>query len=290
MANIKGLKKRIKTTKSTFKITSAMKLVSAAKLAKAQHKILGLRPYAKELVKCVKTASALNQEYSHPYLKTDASNAQSYLLVISSDKGLCGGYNNQIVKRVRTFLAENSQENFKVLFIGKKARDVLAKDVNVGKTFTFEKIDPSINEIRNICEELSTAFTTGEVGKIYLVYNQFISAINYNCQVETLLPMTSSEDEATSLQSSFPYDFKYEPDANVLLDSMIPEVLFTSLYSAILDAIASEHGARMSAMENATKNCKDMIKKLTLKMNKLRQAAITTELIEVISGAESLNN
>jgi F-type H+-transporting ATPase subunit gamma len=290
MANIKDLKKRIKTTKSTFKITKAMKLVSAAKMAKAQQKIVGLRPYVNELDHSIKIASSLNTEYTHPFLKANNENKNAILLVVSSDKGLCGGYNNQVVKHTRLFLAKHSEYSFKVYFIGKKAKELLVKEINFGEHFSFEKSDPTPGEIRSITNQFSDQFTTGEVGKVFVLYNKFNSAISFTPTPQQILPMSTSEEEKQKFREMLPYDFKYEPTAQELLDSMIPESLFTSVYASVLDAIAAEHGSRMSSMESASKNCKEMIKTLTIKANKLRQAAITTELIEVVSGAESLNN
>lgn len=288
MANIKELKKRIKSTKSSLKITSAMKLVSAAKLAKAQARIVGLKPYANELDKTVKVVSALSQGFTHSYLKPNGSD-KTLLLVVSSDKGLCGGYNAQLAKKVKVYLGEEKNENLKVYFIGKKVRDLIKTGVNEGKTFTFEKIEPSVNELYDIADELSTLFTTGEFGKIQIAYNVFNSAISFTPTVQQVLPMTLDKGEAEELKKDFPFDFKYEPSPEVILTEMIPEVFRTTVQKCIYDAIAAEYGSRMSAMENATKNCKEMIRTLTLKMNKARQAAITTELIEVVSGAESLN-
>ena len=288
MANIKDLKKKIKSTKGTFKITKAMKLVSAAKLNKAQVRILGLRPYSSELEGTVRTVSALAQNYTNEYF-LPKNNNKSVVLVISSDKGLCGGYNSQLAKTIRRFTAENKDEDFKFFWIGKKVRDLLSKEVNSGKTFTFAKIDPSYEEVRKVAEEIGSMFMGGEVGKVYVAYNSFISAIAFDSTVRQLLPMQVPEKVKEEIKTAYPYDFKYDPSAENILDTLVPEVYLTTVYTCVLDAIASEHGSRMNAMENASKNCKDMIKKLSLKMNKLRQAKITTELIEVVSGAESLN-
>jgi F-type H+-transporting ATPase subunit gamma len=288
MANIKDLKKKIKSTKGTFKITRAMKLVSAAKLSKAQGRILGLRPYSTELEGTVKTVSALAQDYSNVYFQPKA-NKQSVVLVISSDKGLCGGYNSTLAKAVRRFTVENKDEDLKFLWVGKKVRELLSKEVNSGKTFTFVKADPTYEEVRKVAEELSDLFMNGEVGKVYVAYNSFISAIAFDSTIKQLLPMQISENAKEEIKRNYPYDFKYDPSAAQILDTLVPEVYLTTVYTCILDAIAAEHGSRMNAMENASKNSKEVIKKLSLKMNKLRQARITTELIEVVSGAESLN-
>lgn len=288
MANVKDLKVKIKSTKGTLKITKAMKLVSASKLNKAQVRILGLRPYSMELEETVRTVSALAQDYSNDYFRVTDNN-KAVVLVISSDKGLCGGYNSSLTKTVRRFVAENKDEDLKFFYIGKKVRDLIQRDVNSGRTFTFVKGEPTYEEVRKIAEELGNMFLQGEVGKVYVAYNSFISAIAFDSKIRQILPMQVSESDRENIKSRYPYDFKYEPSAETILDTLVPEVYLTTVYTCVLDAIASEHGSRMNAMENASKNCKEMVKKLTLKMNKLRQARITTELIEVVSGAESLN-
>lgn len=288
MANIKELKKKIKSTKGTFKITKAMKLVSASKLNKAQARILGLRPYSTELEGTVRTVAALATDYTNDFF-VQRDNKQSVVLVISSDKGLAGGYNSQLGKTVRRFIAEKPDEDLKFFWIGKKVRDLLVKEVNSGKTFTFAKAEPTYEEVRKVADELGQMFMTGEVGRVYVAYNSFISAIAFDSKVRQLLPMQVSAHDKETIKTKYPYDFKYEPGAAEILDTLVPEVYLTTVYTCMLDAIASEHGSRMNAMENASKNSKEVIKKLSLKMNKMRQARITTELIEVVSGAESLN-
>lgn len=292
MANIKELKKRIKSTKSTLKITSAMKLVSAAKLSKAQAKITAFKPYSSELDKTVRIASSLAENYTHEYLKENTESNKSIVLVISSEKGLCGGYNTQLSKKVKSFAQSKAgEEEFEFYFIGRKVKDLLAKDNFESKEyFTFEKTDPTFGEVKEITQSLATLFTNGEAAKVYVAYNSFVSAIEFDCTVKQVLPMTVSDEEQIKLAEEFPVDFIYEPSAKEILDSLIPEVINTTIYTSMLDAIAAEHGTRMAAMDNATTNSKEMIKKLTLKSNKLRQAAITTELTEIVSGAESLNS
>jgi F-type H+-transporting ATPase subunit gamma len=286
MANIKELKKKIKSTKSTHKITKAMKLVSAAKLSKAQSRILSLKPYSEELQKTVKKMTAVVSGYSHP-LFNDVQSPNAVLLVISSDKGLCGSYNSGLTKKIRMFLKEHSHLSFKLFFIGKKVKDLLQKEVNVGEHFKFRKSEPTVEELRQVSEKLAEMFRGKEVGKVYIAYNTFFSAMNYNPVVKQILPFTLSAAEIESMAGNLK-EYKYEPSAESILDVLIPEVYFNSINTALLDAIASEHGARMVSMENASKNCSEVIRKRTLKMNKLRQAAITTELTEVVSGAESL--
>lgn len=290
MANIKELNQRIKSTKSTLKITSAMKLVSAAKLSKAQGRIQGFKPYSNELDKTVRVASTLARDYSHEFLSESASK-NAALLVISSDKGLCGGYNSQLMKRVKGFLAENKDLSFKFYFIGRKVRELLAREgMEEEKTFTFSSSEPAFDEVRKIAKELSDLFVKEQVGKVFIAFNSFVSAIEFDSKVSQILPMTLSEEEKEKLTEEFPIDFKYEPSAEEILNKLIPEVFTTSVFTSVLDAIAAEHGARMTAMDNATTNSKEMIRNLTLTANKLRQAAITTELTEIVSGAESLNS
>ena len=288
MANIKELKKKIKSTQSTLKITTAMKLVSAAKLSKAQQAIQGARPYANELDSTIKTVSALIDNYDHPYFKVTDNN-HSVMLVISSDKGLCGGYNSQLAKKVKTFVQE-SDEDIKLVFIGKKVKELVNTLPNIGKTYTFDRVEASYQDIKKIGQELTNLFKLGEVGKVYVAFNEFHSAISFDSKVEQLLPLSLDSQEKESLKEEFPFDFKYEPSPEVILNNLLPETFMSNLWTSQLDALASEHGSRMASMDSATKNCKEMIRNLTLKMNKLRQAGITTELIEVVSGAESLKN
>ncbi len=287
MANIKDLKKKIKSTKNTLKITSAMKLVSAAKLNRAQQAIQSARPYALELEDTIKTISALVQDYSHNFLEENESQHE-VLLVISSNKGLCGGYNSQLAKSVKKF-AEEKGDNLKVFYIGKKVRELTAKDVNFGEEYFFEKTEPSFEEIQKISRELSRMFSSGEVGKVHIAYNVFVSAIQVDPTVKQVLPMSLDESVKEELQKDYPFDFKYEPSPEAILNDLIPEAYISTMWTALLDAVAAEHGSRMTAMDSAVGNCEEAIRSLTLKMNKLRQAAITTELIEVVSGAESLN-
>lgn len=288
MANIKDLKKKIKGTKSTLKITTAMKLVSAAKLAKAQQAITSSRPYAEEMEKSIKEISALVDNYTHSYFHENESK-KNILLVISADKGLCGGYNSSIAKNIRKFLA-NTDEEFELAFVGKKAKEMLNKDgLNFGQHYSFEKSEPSFLEIKAIAEELAGRFSEGEVGKVYVCYNKFLSAISFDTTIKQILPMTVDQEESKELAEKYPFDFKYEPAPKEILDSLIPQAYIATVYTSLLDGVAAEHGSRMAAMDSAVSNCKDVIRTLTLKMNKLRQAAITTELIEVVSGAESLN-
>ncbi|MCY4523830.1 MAG: ATP synthase F1 subunit gamma [Halobacteriovoraceae bacterium] len=288
MANIKDLKKKIRSTNSTLKITTAMKLVSAAKLNKAQQAINNARPYVEELSQMVFTISALLKDHTHAFLQ-ERENNRAILLVVSSNKGLCGGYNSQLVKKVRSFLSE-SERDFQVFFIGKKGRDVLKEQVNYKETFSFSSWPPAFEEIKKMGEALCHFFESKEVGGVYMAYNEFRSAISFTPTVKKILPMVLDPSMKEKYAQKYPFDFKYEPDAEHILNNLIPEAYISTIHMGILSALAAEHGARMSAMDNATRNSKEIIRNLTLKMNKLRQASITTELMEVISGAESLES
>lgn len=288
MANVKELKVRIKSTKNTLKITRAMKLVSAAKLARAQAAVLSARPYAQEIEKTIKSIAALVDGYSHPYLQSNGSK-KALCLVISSDRGLCGGYNSNLAKRVRGFKREHSVEDIQFVWLGKKVKEVLQKEVSSGVTFEVAANEPKHADAVRIAREIAEKFASGEIGKVFVAYNQFRSAINFIPTVTQVLPMQLPEDEKKQLREQISFDYLYEPSAPEILDSLIPDAYENAFYTFVLDALAAEHGSRMNSMENASKNCKEMIRKLTLKANKLRQAAITTQLIEVVSGAESLN-
>lgn len=288
MANIKDLKKKIKSTKSTLKITSAMKLVSAAKLNRAQIAITNARPYATELEETIKVISALVEHYSHPYLQEKESK-KAILLVISANKGLCGGYNTQLGRKVKLFLKETDLE-LELCYIGKKVRDVLKEDPkNAGELFAFERNDATFDELQAVAKKLAKRFEEGEVGRVYVAYNLFRSAISFVPTIKQVLPMSLDKSSLDEIRHQYPFDFLYAPAPEIILDALVPETFINSIYTCLLDSVAAEHGSRMTAMDSAVNNCKEAIRTLTLKMNKLRQAAITTELIEVVSGAESLN-
>ena len=286
MANIRDLKTKIRTTKGTLKITSAMKLVSASKLARSQEALFNARPYSLELKNTIKAAKALNDEYEHPYLK-EMTEGDEFLLIISADKGLCGGYNSQLASVVKRFLRKRKRP-VKTLFIGKKVRDVMPAEKNKGKLYEFKKTGPSLKEIENVVEELVDLFLSGKACHIFIAYNKFRSAMDFTPSIDQLLPMAFDESEKNALKEDYPFDFLYDPGPKDILDELIPQALVSSLWSYLLNALASEHGSRMTAMDSAVTNCEEAIKQQTIKMNKLRQAAITTELIEVVSGAESL--
>lgn len=288
MANLKEIRIRIDSTKNTQQITKAMKLVSAAKLRKAQHNITNMRPYAVTL-KGVIANIAATQKVSHP-LMTKKENVKSVLLVVlTSDRGLCGGFNSSIIKFAEKYYAENKSTLEKVdfIFVGKRGADYFARK-NVKGLESITKLDKDISYelAHGVAEKLITRFMDGSYDEIRLVYNEFKSAISQKVVCETLLPV---EIEKSSFEgTNFSPDMIFDPAPEVIIEDLLKKNFNLQVYRAMSESVASEHGARMTAMENASNNARDMISKLTLTYNKARQEKITTELTEIVSGAESL--
>ncbi|MEQ1722135.1 MAG: ATP synthase F1 subunit gamma [Pseudobdellovibrio sp.] len=288
MANLKEIRIRIDSTKNTQQITKAMKLVSAAKLRKAQHNITNMRPYAVTL-KGVIANIAATQKVTHP-LMTKKENVKSVLLVVlTSDRGLCGGFNSNIIKFAERYALEhkNNLEKIDFIFVGKRGADFFARK-NVKGLESITKLDKDISYdlAQGVAEKLITRYLDGSYDEIRLVYNEFKSAISQKVVCETLLPI---EIEKSSFEgTSFSPDMIFDPAPEVIIEDLLKKNFKLQVYRAMSESVASEHGARMTAMENASNNARDMINKLTLTYNKARQEKITTELTEIVSGAESL--
>ena len=288
MANLKEIRIRIDSTKNTQQITKAMKLVSAAKLRKAQHNITNMRPYAVTL-KGVIANIAATQKVTHP-LMTKKENVKNVLLVVlTSDRGLCGGFNSSITKFSEKYIADNKSKYEKIdfIFVGKRGADFFARK-NVKGLENITKLDKDIsyNLARNVAEKLINHFLDGSYDEIRLIYNEFKSAISQKVICETLLPV---EIEKSSFEGTkFSPDMIFDPAPELIIEDLLKKNFNLQVYRAMSESVASEHGARMTAMENASNNARDMINKLTLTYNKARQEKITTELTEIVSGAESL--
>lgn len=283
MANIKDLKKKIKTTKGMLKITSAMKLVSASKFAKAQQAVQNARLYAAGLEGTVRDVLAFHGDRAHPCLGEPAGDGgAATLLVVSADKGLCGGYNALLAKKARSFL--DGRPGAVPRFIGRKARDLLASGGPDGELLGFDKAAPAFREVKGLADGLRADFEERGT-EAFVAWNEFHSAMSFTPSVRRLLPMPLEDGPPPERP---PFDFLYDPGPGDVLDALVPEAVVMSLWTRVLEALASEHGSRMAAMDSAATNCREAIRKQTITMNKLRQAAITTELIEVVSGAESL--
>ncbi len=290
MANLKDIRIRIESTKNTQQITKAMKLVSAAKLRKAQHNITNMRPYAMTLKQVIADIAA-TQKVSHP-LMTKKQNVKSVLLVVlTSDRGLCGGFNSNINKFADRYIAENKNtfEKIDFVFIGKRGTDYFARK-GVKGIESFTKLDKEVSYgfAKSIAEKLIAHFESGTYEEIRMVYNEFKSAISQKVVCETLLPVEIDSSSFSTGDHKFAADMIFDPAPEKIIEDLLKKNFNLQVYRAMSESVASEHGARMTAMENSSNNARDMISKLTLNYNKARQEKITTELTEIVSGAESL--
>jgi F-type H+-transporting ATPase subunit gamma len=288
--SLRDIRNRIGSVKSTRQITKAMKMVAAAKLRRAQDAILKTRPYAMLLEQAlarVAERAAAEEAVAHPLLAPRVPRSAE-VVVITSDRGLAGGFNSNIARRTQRFLTENSDrfERLQLATIGRKGRDFFrARKIEVRKDFTGIHSDLRFERAEAIAEEYSQRYLAGEVDAVFLAYNEFKSAITQKPVVVQLLPIeTSPGGEAPAAA----IDFKYEPSRERLLQDLLPRHVAMQVWRALLESAASEHGARMSAMESATKNAEEMISMLTLQYNRARQAYVTKELMEIVSGAEAL--
>jgi len=286
MANLKAIKKRIVSVKNTSKITKAMKMVSAAKLRRAQENVVAARPYAKKLGEVLGRLTAILDADSSPLQqKREVKNA--LLVVVTSDRGLCGGFNTNLCKAAERFVREHKDEypSLSVMTIGRKGYEYLKNRQKIYKNQpgVFAKL--SYQTAAFLAGEVIDGFLAEEYDEVFLIYNAFRSVMAQDITLERLLPVAPPAAEPTE---ELPPVYIYEPDKEALLKELLPKNVEVQIYRSLLESNASEHGARMTAMDSATKNANEMIGKLTLQYNRARQAAITTELIEIISGAESL--
>jgi len=287
--SLRDIRNRIGSVKSTRQITKAMKMVAAARLRRAQDAILKTRPYAMLLDQTlarVAARAAAEEAAAHPLLAPRVQR-QAEVVVITSDRGLAGGFNSNIARRTQRFLTENGDrfEGLQLATIGKKGRDFFrARKLSVRKDFTGIHADLRYEKAEAIAEEYTARYLAGDVDAVFLAYNEFKSAISQKPVVVQLLPI----ETAPVAEASAGIDFKYEPSREALLRDLLPRQIATQVWRALLESAASEHGARMSAMESATKNAEEMISSLTLQYNRARQAYVTKELMEIVSGAEAL--
>jgi len=286
MANLKAIKKRIVSVKNTSKITKAMKMVSAAKLRRAQENVVAARLYAKKLGEVLGRLTAIVDADASPLQqKREVKNA--LLVVVTSDRGLCGGFNTNLCKAAERFVREHKDEypSLSVMTIGRKGYEYLKNRQKIYKNQpgVFAKL--SYQTAAFLAGEVIDGFLAEEYDEVFLIYNAFRSVMAQDITLERLLPVAPPAAEPTE---ELPPVYIYEPDKEALLKELLPKNVEVQIFRALLESNASEHGARMTAMDSATKNANEMIGKLTLQYNRARQAAITTELIEIISGAESL--
>ncbi|MBC7464901.1 MAG: ATP synthase F1 subunit gamma [Bdellovibrio sp.] len=288
MANLKDIRLRIDSTKNTQQITKAMKLVSAAKLRKAQNNIQNMRPYALTLKQVIANIAA-TQKVSHPLMMARRNVKNVLLIVLTSDRGLAGAFNSGINKFAEKYHAENkSKVNIDFIFIGKRGADFFArKNIKGIEIFTKLEKDISYALASTIAESVVERFLNDKYDEVRMIYNEFKSAISQKVTCETLLPIEVDMSEAASL-TKFNADMIFDPSPEKIIEELLKKNFNLQLYRAMSESVASEHGARMTAMENSSNNARDMISKLTLTYNKARQEKITTELTEIVSGAESL--
>ncbi len=290
MASLKDIRMRIDSTKNTQQITKAMKLVSAAKLRRAQNNITNMRPYAVTLKKVIANITA-TQKVSNPLMNKKDSVKNVLLVILTSDRGLCGGFNSGINKFTEKYYAENKPKLVKLdfIFIGKRGLDYFARrDIKGIQNFLKLDKDISYDLAKGIAENLIRFFLDGEYDEIRMVYNEFKSAISQVVTCETLLPIEVDKSSFDSANSQVSKDIIFDPSPEAIVEDLLKKNFNLQMYRAMSESVASEHGARMTAMENASNNAKEMINKLTLTYNKARQEKITTELIEIVSGAEAL--
>ena len=285
MANLKELRNRITSIGSTMKITSAMKMVSAAKLKKAQDAIVQMRPYASKLTEILQKASSTLDSSENAYGEVRDGN-RVRLVVISSNRGLCGGFNSSVVKKAKSYMVANPGE-YTIATVGKKAHDAFKNDSRKVSSNTALWDDISFEGAKQEAQSLMDGFVAGEFDKVVIVYNSFKNAAVQEPQAEQFLPIAMEEQLGTE-EVVDNTEYIYEPSMQEILADLIPTSLKTQFFAALLDANASEHGARMTAMHKATDNAKSLQGDLKLKYNQARQAAITNEILEIVGGADAL--
>ena len=286
MANLKEIRNRIASVSSTMQITSAMKMVSAAKLKKAQDAITAMRPYANKLTELLQSLSATLDSDTGSKFSEQRALKKVLIVAITSNRGLCGAFNSNIIKEVIKLTSQKySSQEVSYLTIGKKGNDAFKKSKRViaNKSHVFD--DLTFENVAEVAELLMDKFVAGKFDKIEIVYNRFKNAATQDIMVEQFLPIAPPEGNA-----NLNLDYIFEPSKAEIVEQLIPKSLKTQLYKSVRDSFASEHGARMTAMHKATDNATELKEQLTLTYNKARQAAITGEILEIVGGAEALNN
>jgi F-type H+-transporting ATPase subunit gamma len=289
MPSLIDYRRRIRAVKSTQQITKAMKMVAASRFRRAQERILGTRPYYRQLVRVMQGLASRVDAESHPLFAVrdvDRPGARTLLVVVTADKGLCGAFNTNLIKLAAQQITAHPGRQHVMSLVGRKGRDFFRRR---GMATRFELVgifnDVKFAHAQEISRDAIEAFTSGEVDAVDLVYNEFKSAIQQRPIVERVLPIPRlAVEEIPSGQ----IDYLYEPAPQEIFDTLLPNYVAFDIFHALLESVAAEHGARMTAMDSASKNAADVIEGLTLHMNKVRQAAITREIIEVVSGAQAL--
>jgi F-type H+-transporting ATPase subunit gamma len=291
MANLLDIRRRIKSVKNTQQITKAMKMVSAAKLKRAQNRVVSARPYANKMNEVLSQLAAQTPEdFHHPLL--DVREDQRYLVIlVTADKGLCGAFNTNLLKAAQAFVKENADKTIEFLTVGRKGRDFFRRRGNIVGEYVglTGKGRVEFSEALEVARDVVNRFTGDkELDKVFLIFAEFKTVLNQRIVVEQLLPISRATEATEESDTATPQDYIYEQPPAEIFSRLLPSLVETQIFRALLESIASEQGARMTAMDAASKNAGDLISSLTLNMNRVRQAAITREIIEIVSGASAL--
>ena len=288
MATLLDFRRRIRSVKNTQQITRAMKFVAAARLRRAQEAALAARPYAKELVRVLRSTISRIAEPQHPLLARRPEE-RVLALVLTGERGLAGAFNTNILRKANEFFRANKGRKLSVIPVGKKGRDALRKaGFNLIAEYVNVLARVEFGTVREISDLVTDLYAKGQIDSVYIIFSEFKTVMSANLTVEKLLPVDAEHvKEGAEGQASSQVDYIYEQPEEQLLDKLLPRYVETQVQRAMLESSAAEHAARMTAMESATKNAGDVIEALTLHMNKVRQAAITKEIIEIVSGASS---
>jgi len=298
MANLQDLRRRVRSVRNMQKITRAMKMVAAARLRRAQERVIAARPYAQTMTRVFGRLAAHAGDYHHPLLD-ERGDEHFVVALVTADKGLCGGFNTNLIKAAQQFIREHPGKTVELVTVGRRGRDffrrrpvkILSEHINVTAR-TVDHEDAAV-----IARELIEMYTAegSTIDKVFLIYNEFKSVLSQRVTVRQLLPIRpealeaeSSAESGTSSESETPIDYLYEQPPALIFGTLLPRYVEIQVFYALLESVASEHGARMTAMDSASKNAGEVIEKLTLNMNRVRQASITREIIEVVSGAQAL--
>ena len=293
MPSLLDIRRRVRAVKSTQQITKAMKMVAASKLRRAQERVQQARPYASQMLRVLNSLASRVDPSAHPLLeerKMPRAGGKALLIVITADRGLCGSFNTNVIKASSVFIADNRSRQVALGLIGRRGRDYFGRrafEIRYEQVNLFAAL--KFADARAIAASAIESFVSGQVDSVHLVYNEFKSVMQQKVVVEQLLPIPRHAFDAGAPAAGTPtIEYLYEPNPEALFKHLIPNHIEVQIYRALLESAAAEHAARMTAMDAATRNSADMIEQLTLYMNKVRQAAITREIIEVVSGAQAL--
>lgn len=295
MPNLLDIRRRLKSVKNTQQITKAMKMVSAAKLKRAQDRVVTARPFANKMTEVLSgLADRTDEDFHHPLL--DARGDERYLLVlITADKGLCGAFNTNLIKAGQAFINEHPGKQIEIVAVGRKGRDFFRRrNTNIASEYVglTGKGRVEFSEALEVAKDVIKRFTEDEgLDKAFIIYNEFRSVLQQRVTTEQLLPVARKAEDAETASAAGGLslvDYIYEQPPGEIFSRLLPRLVETQIFRALLESVASEHGARMTAMDSASKNARELIDSLTLNMNRVRQAAITNEIIEVVSGAAAL--